>query len=170
MYEPKPTARLGMSAYGGETVAPAMPFDKLNSILGEPPSMQPLKDLTSGTSPKLRLRPPMTPRIGPSYFLTSFCNADDLTFLLSAPFEQNLRGSHDSNAILMPRIESDARRPPRGATSKGRKVRSSALQKLVKKYDGSGDPFDHVAAFKQAVHAKQVSDTQTQVEGNKLAL
>ena len=44
------------------------------------------------------------------------------------------------------------------------------MQKLVKKYDGSGDPFDHVAAFKQAVHAEQVSDTHTQVEGFGLTL
>ena len=93
VYEPEPTVRPGMSAYGGETIASVMPFDKLRSILGEPPSMQPVKDLASGTSPKLRLRLPMTPRI--------------------APFEQNLRGSHDSNTILMPRIEPEERRPPR---------------------------------------------------------
>ena len=70
MYEPQPTVRPRMSAYGGETVALAMPFDKLKSILGEPPSMQPLKDLIDGTNPKFRLRPPMTP--------------------IPAPFEQNL--------------------------------------------------------------------------------
>ena len=35
-----------------------------------------------------------------------------------------------------------------------RKVRPSALQKMVKKYDGSGDPYDHVAAYRQAVHAE----------------
>ena len=70
----------------------------------------------------------------------------------------------------MPRTESDARRLPRRVANEGRKVRPSTLQKLVKKYDGSGDPFDHVAAFKKAVHAKQVSDTHTQVEGFGLTL
>ena len=70
----------------------------------------------------------------------------------------------------MPRNESEARRPPRRVANESRKVRPSALQKLVKKYDGSGDPFDHVAAFKQAVHAEQVSDTHTQVEGFGLTL
>ena len=45
-----------------------------------------------------------------------------------------------------------------------------ALQKLVKKYDGSGDPFDHIAAFKQAVHAGQVSNTHTKIEGFGLSL
>ena len=123
-----------MSAYGGETVSPAMPFDKLRSILGELPFVQPLKDLMGGTSPKLRLRPPMTPRL--------------------APFEQKLRGSHDSNAISMPRIEPDGMRSPRRHGANNRIVRPLALQKLVKKYDGGGDPFDHIATFKQAVHAK----------------
>ena len=51
-----------------------------------------------------------------------------------------------------------------------RKMRPSALQKLVKKYDGSGDPYDHVAAFRQAIHAEQVADTHTQIEGFGLTL
>ena len=51
-----------------------------------------------------------------------------------------------------------------------RKVRPSALQKMVKRYDGSGDPHDHVAAYRQAVHAEQVSDTHTQIEGFGLTL
>ena len=87
-----------------------------------------------------------------------------------APFEQNLRGSHDSSVVPIPRIEPDARRPPRKHGGVHRKVRPLALQKLVKKYDGSGDPFDHIAAFKQAVHAEQVSDTHTKIEGFGLTL
>ena len=93
VYELEPTVRPRMSAYGCETVAPAMPYDRLRSILGESPSTQPLKDHSGGASPKLRLKPSMTPR--------------------PAPFEKNLRGSHDSNAISMPKIELDVRRPPR---------------------------------------------------------
>ena len=54
----------------------------------------------------------------------------------------------------MPRIEPKARRPPRRHGVDSRKVRPSALQKLAKKYNNSGDPFDHIVAFKQAVHAK----------------
>ena len=61
VYELEPIARPRMSAYGGETVASAILVDKLKSILGEPPSLQPLKDPTGGISPKLSLRPPMTP-------------------------------------------------------------------------------------------------------------
>ena len=79
-------------------------------------------------------------------------------------------GTYGSSAIPMPRTESEARRPPRRVANKGRKVMPSALQKLLKKYDGSGDPFDHVVAFKQAVHVEQVSDTHTQVEGFGLTL
>lgn len=49
-----------------------------------------------------------------------------------------------------------------------RKVRPSTLQKLVKKYDGSGDPYDHVSTFRQVVHA--VTDYHTQIEGFGLTL
>ena len=38
-----------------------------------------------------------------------------------------------------------------------RKVRPSMLQKLVKKFDGSGDPYDHIATFRQVVRAEKVS-------------
>ena len=38
VYEPESMARSGMSAYGGETVAPTRPIDRLQAILGEPPS------------------------------------------------------------------------------------------------------------------------------------
>ena len=41
------------------------------------------------------------------------------------------------------------------------KVRPLALQKMVKKYDGLGDPYDHVAAYWQAVHDEQVRDVHT---------
>ena len=41
---------------------------------------------------------------------------------------------------------------------------------MVKKYDGSGDPFDHMAAFRQAFHAEQVSYAHTQIEGFGLTL
>ena len=36
---------------------------------------------------------------------------------------------------------------------------------MIKKFDGSGDPHDHVASFKQVVRAEQVSDQHTQIEG-----
>ena len=51
-----------------------------------------------------------------------------------------------------------------------RRVRPSTLQKMVKKFDGSGDPHDHVASFKQVVWAEQVSDPHTQIEGFGLTL
>ena len=51
-----------------------------------------------------------------------------------------------------------------------RKVRPSTLQKLVKKYNGSGDPYDHIASFRQVVHAEQVTDTHTKIEGFGLTL
>ena len=51
-----------------------------------------------------------------------------------------------------------------------RRVRPSTLQKMVKKYDGRSDPHDHMAAYKQVVHAEQVTDTHTQIEGFGLTL
>ena len=51
-----------------------------------------------------------------------------------------------------------------------RKVRPSNFQKWVKKYNGSGDPYDHLASFKQVVRAEQVNDFHTKVEGFGLTL
>ena len=87
-----------------------------------------------------------------------------------APSAQAHLASYDSNTVPEPRMEPEPRRIPRRHGSDHRKVRPSALQKLVKKYDGSGDPFDHIAAFRQVVHAEQVFDTHTQIEGFGLTL
>ena len=46
-------------------------------------------------------------------------------------------------------------RPPRRLVEEGsRKTRPSSLQKMVKKYDGTSDPHDHMAALRQAVHVE----------------
>ena len=47
-------------------------------------------------------------------------------------------------------------------------MRSFALQELLKHLDKSGDPHDHMATYKQVVHAEQVIDTDTQIEGSGL--
>ena len=144
--EVESTARPGTSAYEGETITPTISADRLRSILGEPSSKYNSKDSPGVVNSKFRMTPPLTP--------------------VPAPFEQNLRESHDFRAVPIPREEPGYRRlSKRHGGGDSRKVRPSALQKLVKKYDGSGDPFDHIAAFKQAVHAEQVSDTHTKIEG-----
>ena len=51
-----------------------------------------------------------------------------------------------------------------------RKTRPLNIQKWVKKYNGLGDPYDHLASFKQVVRAKQIIDPHTQVEGFGLTL
>lgn len=77
---------------------------------------------------------------------------------------------------LPPRIPEDPFCPRREGHGRriddeySRKVRPSALQKLVKKYDGFGDPYDHIASFRQVVHAEQVRDTHTKIEGFGLTL
>ena len=64
-----------------------------------------------------------------------------------------------------------SKRPPRRPVEEGsRKTRPSSLQKMVKKYDGTSDPHDHVVAFRQAIHAEEVRDVHTQVEGFRLTL
>ena len=51
-----------------------------------------------------------------------------------------------------------------------RRVRPANFQKLVKKFNGSGDPYDHLASLKKVVRAKRVHDLHTKVEGFGLTL
>ena len=51
-----------------------------------------------------------------------------------------------------------------------RRVRPSTLQKLVKKYDRSRDPYENISTFPQVVHAKQVTDYYTHIEDFGLTL
>ena len=51
-----------------------------------------------------------------------------------------------------------------------RRVRPDNFQKWVKKFNGSGDPYDHLASFKQVARAEQVHDLHTKVEGFGLTL
>ena len=83
------------------------------------------------------------------------------------PGLERLGGSrHPMEAVrfIPPQEDMEKGRPHRRHDDDHRKVRPSALQKLVKKYDGSGDPYDHVAAYRQVVHAEHVRDTRTQIE------
>ena len=55
---------------------------------------------------------------------------------------------------------------PRGARNRRndrKKVRPSQLQKLCKAFDGSGDPYDHVARFRQVLFVEDVDDVHTRV-------
>ena len=51
-----------------------------------------------------------------------------------------------------------------------KKVRPSQLQKLCKAFDGSGDPYNHVARFRRVLFAKHVNDVHTMVQGFGLTL
>ena len=51
-----------------------------------------------------------------------------------------------------------------------RRGRLSNFQKWVKKFNGLGDPYDHLASFKQIARAEQVYDLHTKVEGFGLKL
>ena len=51
-----------------------------------------------------------------------------------------------------------------------RRVRPTNFHKWVKKFNGLGDPYNHLASFKQIVQAEQVYDLHTKVEGFSLML
>ena len=38
------------------------------------------------------------------------------------------------------------------------------VQNLVNKYNGSGGPYDHVVAFRQAIHGEQVRYTHIEIQ------
>lgn len=50
------------------------------------------------------------------------------------------------------------------------RTRPSHLQKLVKKFGGTSDPYDHLASFRQVVRAEEVSDLHVLKEGFGLTL
>ena len=54
--------------------------------------------------------------------------------------------------------------------SERRKVRPSDFQKWVKKFNGTSDPYDHLANFQQMARAKKVHDLHTLVEGFGLTM
>ena len=49
-------------------------------------------------------------------------------------------------------------------------TRPSHFQKWAKKFSGSGDPYDHLASFRQVLRAKEVSDLHVLKEGFGLTL
>ena len=51
-----------------------------------------------------------------------------------------------------------------------RRVRLANFKNWVKKSNGSGDPYDHLASFKHVARAEQVEDVHTLVEGFGLTL
>ena len=60
--------------------------------------------------------------------------------------------------------------PTRPVTTQHRKVCPIDLQKWMKKFDGSGDPYKHLANFKQLLRAEHITDWHTQFEGFGLTL
>ena len=51
-----------------------------------------------------------------------------------------------------------------------KKARTTNFQKWVKKFNGSSDPYNHLASFKQIARAKQIYDLHTKFEGFGLML
>ena len=61
---------------------------------------------------------------------------------------------------------------PRGKRdeSGSKNIRPTTLQKFCKKFDGTGDPYEHVALFNQLIYAEGVTDVHTKVHGFGLTL
>ena len=51
-----------------------------------------------------------------------------------------------------------------------RRVRPANFEKWVKKFNGLGDPYNHMASFKQIARVEQVYDLHTKIEGLGLTL
>lgn len=50
-------------------------------------------------------------------------------------------------------------------TSWGKQVRPTSLQKFCKIFNGTGDPYDHVAQYRQLLFAEGVTYVHTMVHG-----
>ena len=56
------------------------------------------------------------------------------------------------------------------AMHESKRVRPTNFQKWVKKFNGLGNPYDHLATFNQGERVEQVIDLHTKVEGFGLTL
>ena len=52
----------------------------------------------------------------------------------------------------------------------GKTLRPSTLQKFCKKFDGTGDPYDHVAQYRQLLFAEGINDVHTMVQAFGLTM
>ena len=52
----------------------------------------------------------------------------------------------------------------------GKTLRPSTLQKFCKKFDGTRDPYDHVAQYRQLLFAEGIMDVHTMVQAFKLTM
>ena len=162
-YSPRATAIPDETAYSGETITQKPKLYNEQRIDGNRDRVQGSTGATWGTSPSQpkvagktdtqRGQPLNTGdrRVGASQ--TTREPPRPPPRMMEDPFNQR-RGGHGR----------------RHDDEYSQKVRPSTLQKLVKKYNGSGDPYDHIASFRQVVHAEQVTDTHTKIEGFGLTL
>lgn len=65
IYKTEAIAKLGTSAYEGEIVTPSMTFEKMKLFLRDSTSTHSPKETSKGINPKLRLRPPLVPKLAP---------------------------------------------------------------------------------------------------------
>jgi hypothetical protein len=76
-------------------------------------------------------------------------------------------GAHRGGAPAAPLETKGGFRPKRVRGKKepqwGKQIRPTSLQKFCKRFNGSGDPYDHVAQYRQLLYAEGVTDVHTMV-------
>ena len=103
--------------------------------------------------------------------------ARDFTEPLDRAFE---RVRVEGDRIPLPRAEpigsSYHTPPPRIERTRGKReeavkaLRPSTLQKFCRKFDGTGDPYDHVAQYRQLLFAEGIADVHTKVQAFGLTM
>ena len=77
-----------------------------------------------------------------------------------------LKGSTILAKFPFPRVE--RKRGKKGG--EGKTLRPSTPQKFCKKFDGTGDPYDHVAQYRQLLFAKGITNVHTMVQAFGLTI
>ena len=87
------------------------------------------------------------------------------------PFVGDSKGKMGEGGSLRP-IKPDFDWKPHKTRGKrdDKKVRPTSLQKICKKIDGIGDPYDHIALYRQLIFAEGVFDMHTMVQGFGLTM
>ncbi|MCO5567204.1 hypothetical protein L7F22_020892 [Adiantum nelumboides] len=121
-------------------------------------------DARSGARPVPSAPPFPQQQSGSAYVSFRGASAPEVHFATPSQIPQ----AH-MDTVFVPRNDQSAAFPGRHFND-ARKIRPADLQKWVKKFNGSGDPYDHLASFRQITRAEKVTDLHILVEGFGLTL
>lgn len=85
--------------------------------------------------------------------------------------ETEVGTTHEEPAVPKERMKfPEPRTRGKRYESRAKDIRPTTLQKFCKKFDGTGEPYEHVALFNQHIYAEGVTDVHTKVHGFGLTL